>query len=110
MPETPITKRQGSSLVKLILIAFLVQLIVVGYVFYQSYEGRVNLVESQRGGCERAKLDRQDGATGWRIAEDARRSTGDAIIASRYGDLAQSLERRSNINCNEVFPNVSVLP
>jgi hypothetical protein len=52
MPNTPLTRRQGAGLAKMIIIGLLVQIAVIGYVFYQSYAGREEVVTSQRKGCE----------------------------------------------------------
>jgi hypothetical protein len=95
---------------KLILIGMAIQLLVIGYVFFQSYKGRENVVLHAREGCERAKLDRSVNAEGWRIAEDARRSAGDIAVADKYASIASSLESRSRINCTEKFPKAGLLP
>lgn len=100
----------GRSLAKLILIGMTVQLLVIGYVFYQSYSGRVDVVESQRKGCKRGKLDRGDNAAGWRIAENARRADGQIEVANKYKKIASGLEKRSRIHCDDVYPKASFLP
>lgn len=94
----------------LILIGMLVQLVVIGYVFYSSYEGRKDLVFSQRAGCHRGKLDRNANAEGWRIAEAARSASGDYAVAARYDIIAVGLEERANINCEEAYPKASIFP
>lgn len=88
----------------------MVQLAVVGYVFYQSYEGRADLVDSQRHGCGRGKLDRGDNADGWRIAEKARREDGQIEVANLYAAIATRLEKRSRIDCPTEFPKAGLLP
>lgn len=85
-------------------------LVVVGYVFWQSYAGRSDLVDSQRAGCARGKLDRIVNARGWRIAEDARRGEGNFKIANSYQKIAESLEERAHIDCEEVFPKARFFP
>jgi hypothetical protein len=85
-------------------------LVVVVYVFWQSYAGRVDLISSQRAGCERGKLDRTVNAQGWRIAEAARRAEGQVVVANKYKHIAQSLEERSRINCTKVYPNPGFFP
>ncbi len=85
-------------------------LLVVAYVFWQSYQGRFDIVDSQRRGCERGKLDRTANAHGWRIAEAARRAEGQYKVANNYRAIAASLEARSRINCTVVFPKPGFLP
>jgi hypothetical protein len=98
------------AIFKFILALLVLQLFVIGYVLYQSYEGRVVIVKAQRAGCERSKEDRNDTATGWRIAETARRTSGDLAIAKRYALLASSLEERGRIDCKKAFPKASFIP
>jgi hypothetical protein len=59
-------------LVRLVALQLLVQVLLIGLVLWSSYSARHNLVDSQRAGCERGKLDRAASARGWRIAQDAR--------------------------------------
>lgn len=110
MPDTPITNRAGRSLTQLILIGLVLQVSVVGYVFVTSYSGRKALVASQRGGCERSKLDRLANAQGWRNAEKARRADGQIALADEYARIAHGLEKRGRIVCSTVFPKASLLP
>lgn len=110
MPSPPITKHSGKMLTQLLLIGMVVQMLVVGYVFYQSYAGRTKLVHSQRAGCERSKFDRQANAAGWRIAEAARRAGGQIVVANRYRDIASKMEDRSRIKCDQVYPTAGILP
>lgn len=97
-------------LVRVILLGMMVQLLVIGYVFYQSYKGRQDVVIAQRSGCERAKLDRRANSGGWRIAENARRHSGNIVVADKYESIAEGQEKRSLINCTKAFPNASLLP
>lgn len=94
----------------LIVIGMLVQLAVIGYVFYSSYEGRKDLVISQRAGCERGLLDRSANSQGWRIAELARAVTGDFGVAEEYDEIASGLEKRSQIICAKAYPKASIFP
>lgn len=110
MPETAMTRSTARSLAQLIVIGMAVQLAVIGYVFYTSYSGRSALVKSQRAGCERGKMDRAANGEGWRIAEFARRSSGQTQVADRYAKIAQGLERRAIIKCEVVYPKASLLP
>lgn len=135
MPNTALTRSQGTKLARLIMLGFVLGLVVVAYTLYESYQGRVDLVDSQRVGCERGKLDRRANAEGWRAAEDARlaslaKSTKitinqaralvkelrkpddppDLTAAWRYDRIAAGLEERSRITCSEVYPSASFLP
>lgn len=105
-----LTRKEGISLVKLLIIGMVVQLFVIGYVFYQSYAGRSGVVTAQRKGCERGKHDRDANAQGWRIAETARRASGDIAVANHYAEIASGLEARSRIKCADVFPLAGLLP
>lgn len=75
------------------MIAFLV---MVGYVFFQSYKGRADLVDSQRAACEAAKKDRMKNSDGWQ-------NQGDYALAAYF-------EKRSRVNCSKVFPKAGLLP
>lgn len=104
MPDSPLTRRQGGALTKLIMIGMFVQLAVIIYVGVAAHEARTALTQAQRRGCERAKLDRESNAKGWRIAEAARRSDGQFDVAQKYSKIAEGLEERSKINCRKAFP------
>jgi hypothetical protein len=104
------TRSAGYNLALLVLVAMIVQLFVISYVFYQSYQGRLEVVYAQRIGCERNKLDRNDNAAGWRIAEAARRAEGQIGVANQYAHIASGLEARSRIDCVKAYPNPGVLP
>lgn len=118
---------------RLIVIGMIVQLMVIGYIFYANYEGRVDLVQAQRRGCRRGKLDRIANADGWRAAENARVSTAaktlhlfpdevmvivrrkprrgeipDIKAARRFNRIADGLEKRAHIDCRKQFPDPEV--
>lgn len=71
-------------------------LLLLGYVFFQSYQGRSDLVDSQRAACEAAKKDRMRLSDGWQ-------KQGDYPLAAYF-------ERRSRVNCAEIFPKAGLLP
>lgn len=131
MPQ--LSSKQGASVVKLLIAGMVCFLLLVGYVFFQAYQGRTDLVNSQRAGCERAKLDRAANAEGWRTAQTARLRTlaetmhisfdavkqvlkqkpssgdlPDLVAARRYDSIAAGLEDRSRINCTEAFPDAKI--
>lgn len=110
MPGTPLTRRQGGLLAKIVVIGLFVNLGVIGYVFGSNYAARKNTVAGQRVGCERNKLDRKANATGWRIAQEARKKSGDISIAIKYGNLARDLERRARLDCNKTYPKARLFP
>lgn len=135
MPYTPLTRRQGGLIAKLLLIGFAVQLGIIGYVLYQSYVGREDLVKAEQAGCNRSKLDREANALGWRTAETARLHSvaremhisfdqarmliklrplpydpSDLVTAREYDRIAAGQEARSRIACSKAFPKASLLP
>jgi hypothetical protein len=111
MPGTPyLSKDTGTQIMKVVAAIACIQLAMVVYVIYMSYEGRVRVVKSQRAGCERAKADRNANARGWRIAQAARTQSGDLVVAEAYSNIAAGQEKRSRIVCKEAFPNPGFLP
>lgn len=119
----------------LVLASFVLQLGGLSYVFYQSYQGRSELVTDNRAACERGKLDRGANATGWRTAETARLTSTaelldisyveakalekheltpddppDLVAARKYDKIAFGLEKRSKIDCANAFPKAGLLP
>lgn len=117
-----ISREAGRSLVRLILIGMAVQLIVIFYVGWESYAGRVNLVKSQRAGCERGKLDRTDNADFQRahtkyitsvtdaasVKEDVKSAAREAVQTFRR--TSEELTQRAHIICADVYPKASLLP
>jgi len=87
----------------------LVQLAMTFYVFIQSYDGRVKLVNAQREGCERVKRDRQSNARGWRLTATAEAHEHEPVVAAKYLALAIDLELRSSISCKKAFPDANLL-
>lgn len=110
MPSTPLTSRSGQLMMKTFIWGTMIQVLLVVYVFYQSYEGRETVVHAQRAGCERSKNDRKANAAGWRIAEKARRDGGQILVANHYRDIASQLEKRSRIPCNKAVPQAGIFP
>jgi Tfp pilus assembly protein PilO len=133
--DSYISAKTGRSLAKLVIACFLVMLVVVVWVGYVNYQGRQNLVTAQRAGCERAKLDREANAQGWRAAEAARLESlaqdldisyataqtlveqdpksndpPDLVAARKYNKIASGQEKRSKIDCAQAFPDASLIP
>lgn len=120
MPHIP--KISDENLTKLVLSCMFCMLLVVVYVWYSSYQGRVDLVYSQRAGCERGKLDRIDNAAFQRahkiyidrvvlaqsVKADVKRAAREAVIT--YNRTAANLYRRSKINCQTASPKASLIP
>src|SRR5881398_2413360 len=100
-----------------------------GYELYQSYQGRVDLVRAERGGCVRTEKNGIANAQGWRAAETARLDAymhlehfserkahrilfqkrkptdpPDLVAAWKYDRIANGLEARSSIDCTKAFP------
>lgn len=79
-------------------------------------DAQVELVQMQRAGCERSKLDRADNAAAWTahrtyiesvtraasVKEDVKRAARHA--ARTYRRVAASLTKRSQIDCSVAFP------
>lgn len=122
MPNTPLTRHQGSLLAKMLIVGLFVNLAVVGYVFYQSYAGRESVVNSQRGGCERGKKDRIDNAAfqnahkryiekvvlARSVKPDVKAAAREAI--KTYTVTAADLTKRAKISCAVAYPKASLLP
>jgi len=122
VPDTPMTKKHGENIVKLLIGGMICMLLVVGYVFIQGYQGRQTLVESQRSGCERGKLDRIDNAAFQKahktyidkvvlaqsVKEDVKQAAREAV--ETYNKTAASLASRSKINCHKAFPEARLIP
>jgi hypothetical protein len=129
------SKDQGRGVVKLMIFGMGCFLALIVYVFAQAYQGRAALVNSQRAGCERSKLDRGANAEGWRAAEQARLmglanqmrisyeaaqkvvkqpstsdESPDLVAARKYDAIASGLEERSKIDCAVAFPSAKFFP
>lgn len=116
MPNSPLTRRMGRWLVYLVLIGMFVQLSVVVYVGVRDHQARAELINSQRRGCERGKLDRQDNAD-FQMAQStyirkvvlAKSVEEDVKTAARearetFKRTSTSLSKRAQIDCKKVFP------
>lgn len=129
------SEQAGHMLARLVILSLIILLFVMAYTFITNYNGRQSLVDSQRRGCERSKLDRDANAEGWRAAEKARLNTlsttlhipidsiellinrrplpddpSDLVAARRYDAIASGLEKRSKIDCDKAFPKASLIP
>lgn len=107
---------------KLILIGMVVQLLVISYVFYNTYDGRVNTVKAQRRGCERSKKDRLANADFQQahrryidkvvlaksVEEDVKRAARAAV--KTYNRTSAELSERALINCSTAFPKARLIP
>lgn len=91
-------------------------------VWLSGYSGREALRSSQLAACERGKLDRSANALGWRSAQQARLATArDPSVgkderssawdaAQIYDHIADGLEARAQVDCEQAFPAPSLLP
>ena len=110
------------SLAQLVLIGMAVQIVVIAYIAYENWQGRVHTVKDVRAGCERIKEDRRDNAGFqraqttyiYRVSESPNAPPDVTKAASEaLGELdrrATRLEKRSKIKCEEVYPDVSFFP
>jgi hypothetical protein len=105
-----VTEKTAYNLAKLILLGLIVHVFILGYVFWTDYNGRKEVSNAARAGCERDRTSRALNAEGWRIAEDARRQGGDIRISVRYAELAAQLEALAQINCTDLYPKASLIP
>lgn len=110
------------NLAKLALIVLGIQLFVIMYVFYQSYQGRVDIVHTLRLGCERGKKDRGDNADfqqaqkryidrvvlAGSVKEDVKRAAREAV--QTFERTSNSLSERALINCHDAFPDAKWIP
>ena len=110
MPDTIFTRKSRRQFARLIIVGMFVQLACIAYVFLQSYDGRKDLIRAQRAECVRSKQDRQANAKGWRIAEAARRQSGQIAVANKYRIIAVGLDARSRIGCSQAYPKARALP
>lgn len=120
-PYSPI-ERAVRDLRGLLISFVVVAVLVVGYVLWQSYEGRVDIVNGQRSACERGKLDRMDNAEGWTahstyiqsvilapsVKEDVK--TAARVAQGHYDKISASLTDRSHIDCESAYPSASLMP
>lgn len=116
-----LTKETGEKLTRLVIGCMVCMALVVAYVWYAGYQGRDNLVQSQRAGCERGKLDRIDNAAFQRahkkyidrvvlaqsVKEDVKRAAREAV--KTYNKTAASLSKRSKIDCSKAIPKAELL-
>lgn len=100
----------------------IIQLGVIGYVFYQSYTGRAEVVKASRKGCDRSKLDRQDIVSfeqaqsdyihkvtmAVSVKPDVKKAANVAL--TKFKSSILSLSKRATINCTQAFPKAGLLP
>lgn len=113
---------QAYRLAQLIVLGMFVQLLVIGYVFYSQYEGRLVTYENLQAGCERSKKDRVANADfqnahrdyikrvvlAQSVKEDVKRAARDALAT--YQVTADALLERSSIDCHKAFAKPGILP
>lgn len=80
-----------------------------GAVWAQSYEGRVEIVDTQRKACETAKGRDYNAAVAWSVAEAQRRLDDDVGTARAYGQAASAFWRFAARDCRKVYPDPSLL-
>lgn len=96
MGDIYMTKETGAKIMRLMIGGMLAFLFLVGYILWQSYEGRNAIVHAERINCESAKKVQKEMAVTWRRqGEDA---------------LADKLEIRSKRDCNKAFPKAGFFP
>lgn len=118
-----VSKKIGRDLVFLVLTGMFVQLGLMGYVFYSAYEGRVDLVESQREACltrgtvaneanarfQRAHTRYITKVTGAKsVQEDVKKAAREAVKVFR--ETSTTLTRVANVDCMKAYPKASFFP
>jgi hypothetical protein len=110
------------KLTVLILFVLLLNLFAFGYSFYTGYQGRKDIVTTQRLGCERGKKDRTDNARfqsahklyidkvvlAKSVEEDVKAAARTAV--ETYNQTARDLTIRAQIDCTKVFPKARLIP
>lgn len=105
-------------------VALLGLVVLMFGVWWVGYDGRLTVVDSQRIGCERGKLDRTANATAFRaqsdylnLVLDAESVQEDVKSAARVNQAVQdasasSLESRTgdNLDCRDAFPDPPLIP
>lgn len=88
----------------------------ITFTLLTGWVARQEIVNTQREGCERVKLDRIDNAGGWRAAQRAREAAWrrehereDLHAARDYAARASRLEARSKINCEKAFEDADLI-
>lgn len=84
-----------------------VLIIFVGLGWAVSYSQSQRMVTNSRAGCERAKLDRKDNAAALR---DVALEADHPLTRLRFESRATRLEKRSLVDCEQVYPDASLLP
>lgn len=108
------------AVIRLVIIIFLVQLGIVGFVFWTAYEGRKDAVTSQRAGCERGKLDRAASAAFAQgvlnIFKGTDKTTPSVVSKERAADQAKIQDAihgykvRAKIVCAKTIPKARLWP
>jgi hypothetical protein len=100
-----LTRQQRAILIRFVATMLVSVLALFVMTLLSSYQTRVAIVNTQRSGCERGKLDRSANARAWREAEKARTRDGDLDTAAIYKSVAEGLEKRSKLKCSTTFPD-----
>lgn len=117
-----ITTTTATKIVRLILLVLVLLLVLIGYVFFQAYDNRVEVVDNQRRGCERGKLDRRDNARfqmaqaqyvhkvvlAQSVKNDVKKAARTAV--KTFDKTSANLSKRSKIDCTKAFPDARIFP
>ncbi len=116
--------RKRDALKNLVKYMLALQIFLALFITWQSYEGRTKLVDSQRSGCERGKVDRTMISAAFEAqsdylnlvldAESVKKDVKDAALVnqSQQNKSATDLKSRTglNLDCTKAFPDASLLP
>jgi hypothetical protein len=115
--DVELTHRQRELLIRFLGVMILALIVLFVTVCLASYQARLEIVKTQRVGCERGKKDRAANAAAWTahsvyitkvtaaksVQEDVKRA---ARIASRtYVGVSADLRRRAALSCKTAYPD-----
>lgn len=96
MGDIYMTKDTGAKIMRLMIAGMVAFLFLIGYILWQSYEGRNAIINAERSNCESAKVLQAEMAVTWRRHDE--------------DVLADKLEVRSKRDCYKVHPKAGLFP
>jgi hypothetical protein len=117
---TDMTANNGYRLAKLVVIGMVVQLVVIGYVFWVDHKARTTVVTAARAACELSKQDRVASVVLreniLEVFEESQKSVKPInsperkIALDKINRTTVEVKDRSKIDCNAAFPKASLIP
>lgn len=123
MNDQPLSNRAGAGLVKVVIITLVIQLLVIGYVFFQGYRDRQAIVDAARLACRdrgktanQANADFQTAHTRYlhgliqaNLLHGETKDLADEAIVT-YRRTSALLHDLATVNCEKVHPNARLIP